>query len=901
MPQYRYCAVYNCSHSVKPKCRTNYPGKLHSFPNSAKNPDVYESWVRFCGRGEGWKPTQTDFICGVHFVSKKGKFFGTEEPMLPANLMETSCENTENIPSHLPLDSSFQCNSESFLNTTLSSPKKYHDCLPLDQTLDSNAEDGESSAEVIRSSIAEFYESAFPNVALAKCPPGWKLVLDSSTTALFAEIDEQTTDVTRSVGIKSNGGILAKLLGKDYEDDQFDDFYPLHNLQHVEKLLRSVAEVRLCANLRMRAPHCGMICESSRKFYCPECSRIERRENDLVQLRKEVTDLDTKLEQAIPVTDDETSSLLYQFLLIRRKNKFDRTRYNKYILEVAVNIMYHSPAAYEYLRGSLKFPLPHRNTIMKITGMLSGRSGFVPEVKEILKAYSAKLPPHMRYVSIMWDEMSIKSCCFRYLKHEDRILGLVDYGVYGSKLTAKEESQIADHALVVSVQSLSENTFQPIAYFFTHTTVKATALAQIIEAAVGYVDESELTAVCFVCEGGTSNGSAFKVLGVLPGDHKVTVRGKKIYIIYDPVHNVKCSRNGFLHKDGRRYDGKGQPLRFVDPDGSYILAEDNCHATLELSHFQLLYAHDNKVSREGLKLHPKLKEKDVYPDKFSVQKTNGATHLFSETCVRGLEKLEEQGLAQYTIATRKYALLMNELFDVLNTSRSDPKSCRQPIYCYEKHRLERLEATRKHLVLWRETRLFSKIRYRGGRCPNPNLENFIAACNCCTLHSVIHIGPRTNQEPGGDENPFSGAETIQLLKTIKKELETEDLPDEVYFFQNDEELDEAELVMPDELPEVEALNRQIVYYLGGFSTYRRRVNTKLCFECQDYGFVSKDFREFANPLDSAPTASKDHGGLEYCEWMKINLGRKRGKASDFAHRKLIVQCDLPVGMAYRND
>ena len=178
-----------------------------------------------------------------------------------------------------------------------------------------------------------------------------------------------------------------------------------------------------------------------------------RKENAVTKLKKEVEDFQSKLESASAVMEGEVGSLLHKLLLISRK-KFDRTKYDDHLKEVAMNIMYHSPSAYNYLRETLKVPLPHRSTLMKITRLLKDTCGFLPQAKEILKEYSVRMPQKMKYVSLIWDEMSIKTCSFRYLKNADRILGLVDYGIYGSTLSTKEMSEVADHALVFAVQSL---------------------------------------------------------------------------------------------------------------------------------------------------------------------------------------------------------------------------------------------------------------------------------------------------------------------------------------------------------------------------------------------------------------------------------------------------------------
>ena len=361
-------------------------------------------------------------------------------------------------------------------------------------------------------------------------------------------------------------------------------------------LLRSVAESKICVNAGNRIDVCELLCSTKMKIYCDSCrheivkkydrerkaeknevsneekirhkkertrqlkKKITRKHNVILKMKKVVSRLQSKLENASAVMEGETGSLLHQLLDISRKKKFDPTKYNNYIKEVAVNIMYHSPGAYSYLRDTLKLPLPHRSTLMRVTQLLSGDCGFLSEVLLILKEYCARLPSNMRYVSLIWDEMSIKGCSFRYVKYADKILGLVDYGVYGSSLNTEDTSETADHALVFAVQSLSEKTFQPIGYFLTHGQAKAGALADIVKAGIRLVDETGLTTLALLCDAGTSNCAALKSLGLTTGGHQIEVEGKMRNVLFDPVHNFKCARNALLEKKNGRYTSAGKPL-----------------------------------------------------------------------------------------------------------------------------------------------------------------------------------------------------------------------------------------------------------------------------------------------------------------------------------------------------
>ena len=105
---------------------------------------------------------------------------------------------------------------------------------------------------------------------------------------------------------------------------------------------------------------------------------------------------------------------------------------------------------------------------------------------------------------------------------------------------------------------------------------------------------------------------------------------------------------------------------------------------------------------------------------------------------------------------------------------------------------------------------------------------------------------------------------IKLLKESSKEFETEQLrPDRACSFEEENFDEDEDMVLPDELPDIDDLDRQIVYYLAGFGTYLKKLHGLLCSNCQEIFFVSKLMREFCIPLDSQLTQSRDRSSLEY--------------------------------------
>ena len=93
-----------------------------------------------------------------------------------------------------------------------------------------------------------------------------------------------------------------------------------------------------------------------------------------------------------------------------------------------------------------------------------------------------------------------------------------------------------------------QKTIQLIGYFFTHGQAKVKALSEIIEAGVRFVDAAGLETLVLVCDVGTSNCAALKALGLTTDAHQVIVNERNVSVMFDPVYNLKCSRNALLEK-----------------------------------------------------------------------------------------------------------------------------------------------------------------------------------------------------------------------------------------------------------------------------------------------------------------------------------------------------------------
>ena len=73
------------------------------FPSEAKRPDLYDDWIRFVNRANGWNPSASSVLCHLHFEEKfikKGKRWTMNWNMQPVPTIYP--EKLRNTPSILP-------------------------------------------------------------------------------------------------------------------------------------------------------------------------------------------------------------------------------------------------------------------------------------------------------------------------------------------------------------------------------------------------------------------------------------------------------------------------------------------------------------------------------------------------------------------------------------------------------------------------------------------------------------------------------------------------------------------------------------------------------------------------------------------------------------------------------
>ncbi|GFO32184.1 transposable element p transposase [Plakobranchus ocellatus] len=169
---------------------------------------------------------------------------------------------------------------------------------------------------------------------------------------------------------------------------------------------------------------------------------------------------------------------------------------------------------------------------------------------DVFKSIVSKLSDSDRLCSLIFDEMAIKEYV-SYSVKDDKVVGYEDFGSFQTKF-------IANHATVFMVHGIVSPWKQPIGFFFSSGPIDHRILSSLIREALSLLLDMKLDVKAVICDQGSNNRAALKGLGVSLEQpfisHQFEETFKKVYVIFDPPHLLKNTRNilkkhGFKKKD----------------------------------------------------------------------------------------------------------------------------------------------------------------------------------------------------------------------------------------------------------------------------------------------------------------------------------------------------------------
>lgn len=420
--------------------------------------------------------------------------------------------------------------------------------------------------------------------------------------------------------------------------------------------------------------------------------------------------------------------------------------------------LYHSsPKCYRLLLKC--FALPSIKTLRLLLQKINMQPGFNPSILDALKIKAQNMDAKEKVSTLLYDEMSMKEA-LNYDVKNDCIDGLEDY------VDGQKTQYIANHAGVFMVTSMTAKWKQPFGYFLTSGPMDGKKMRTLLLDAIQRIKLTGLKVLLFICDQGSNNRSMLRQMGVTADQPYFLDRdGEKVFVLYDPPHLVKNTRNNFKSHG------------FILPGNKKIMWK----------YVQDLYQYDKD---RKIRMVPKLSEKHINLPPFKAMSVKLATQVLSNSVAAGIYTLIDLGKwpdaeIDDAMATADFIYNMNGLFDVFNSrSLKDSAKLKQGITSTSTHfqyleecmtwlpQLKLLDQPKKQQLpcilgwqhnikslkmLWDELRTnhdvsflltnrisqdklensFSQIRYRGGHRDNPDSQQFNTAYMQIAVDNVL--------------------------------------------------------------------------------------------------------------------------------------------------------------------
>lgn len=246
---------------------------------------------------------------------------------------------------------------------------------------------------------------------------------------------------------------------------------------------------------------------------------------------------------------------------------------------------------------------------------------------------------------IVWDEMSIKEY-IEYVKHNDRLEGIVDLGPLGRSLISATE------VIVFMVQGINVKWKFPMSFYFSSNATKSVSLKLLIEANIIALQNIGLRVRMGICDMAFTNQSVYKNLGVTCGKPYALIFGQKVYFVHDTPQLIKLVRNNLMKHN----------LQMTKEIGKYKKVEP-----AKWVHIMQFYSKDR---RQTSRMAPKLTLGHVFLKDFSKMRVKTAGKVLSRSVYSGMVSMARLKILKNDVrSTAELIKNVNDIFDLLNISK----------------------------------------------------------------------------------------------------------------------------------------------------------------------------------------------------------------------------------------
>lgn len=443
-------------------------------------------------------------------------------------------------------------------------------------------------------------------------------------------------------------------------DDQKPSTSGQHDLSpNTRDFLENIANLPTPESKRRRVKRKLIYSDDAEGLVTPKRRRIRQLQQTvarhgvlLTRKRAQIAQLKSTLEkykcredilQCIPYRSRESKALVTMQILHKRNAAWNRDE-----KDFAISLYYKSPATYKFLRRK-NIVLPAVSTIQRWISVSKCLPGFSPVLFHQIKVKASTMSTMEKMCVVCVDEMAIKEC-LEYSPLLDLIEGYEDLGVCLGRT-----NKTAKKALVFMARGMYSKWKLPLGYFLSNKGLNGNTLATVIKNCIDKLAAATLTPLALVCDQGSTNVSAIKILGGTIEKPFFVHNSIKVYTIYDPPHLMKSLRNNLLNG---YFVYEGKTVRFQDVIDTYNI--DKASATARML--------------------TKITDAHISPNAFEKMNCKLALQIFSRTMAAALRTCYSTGEVKSVSAlnTAEFIEMIDKTFDCLNSQSrfsNNPHSC----------------------------------------------------------------------------------------------------------------------------------------------------------------------------------------------------------------------------------
>lgn len=365
-----------------------------------------------------------------------------------------------------------------------------------------------------------------------------------------------------------------------------------------------------------------------------KCRRLKKRRELCTITADEKTEM--KKQRLLSELDELLPPSTMEFIRTQIRLSGRKKRGNRWTpaeKSLALSLLHTSPKAYKMLQQFLN--LPGITTLKRTMRKVKIYPGFNGNILEALQKKVTAMPAGGEICAVVFDEMTIKEG-LSYNVEEDNVEGLEDFG-------NQRTSFAANHATVFMARGLLEPWKQAVGYFLSSGPINGNLLKCLLSQCVDKLIQIGLKVKAVICDQGSNNRKAIEGLGVTESRPYFCHNQNKIYVLYDPPHLLKNTRNN-LKKTG------------------YLVNEHD----IEWGYIEEFFHLDSKNS---VRMAPKLTRKHLRLSGFSALRVRLATQVLSHSVAAGISTMVTlQALPEEATHTALFVERMDQLFNAFNSN-----------------------------------------------------------------------------------------------------------------------------------------------------------------------------------------------------------------------------------------